>query len=333
MDTKECMKNTVDGMIGISKHKVNYMNKDSKIFVAGHKGLVGSAIVRKLKSEGYNNLILRTKSELDLRDQQQTIDFFKEEQPEYVFLAAAKVGGISYNAKVPADFIYDNLMIQSNTIDASSKNGVKKFLFLGSACIYPKITPQPIKEEYLLTAPLEPSNEGYALAKIAGMKMCAYYKQQYGLNTISLMPANLYGPNDNFDVDKCHVIPGLINKFYDAKIKNLPQVEAWGDGSATREFLHVDDLADACLFLMNNYESSDHINIGSDVEISIKELSEIIREEIGYTGNIFWDTSKPNGTPKRKTDNTKLFSMGWRPKVPFNIGIKSAIEWYIENKV
>lgn len=307
------------------------MNKNSKIFVSGHKGLVGSAIVRKLESEGYTNLILKTKQELDLRNQQQTTDFFERERPEYVFLSAAKVGGINYNSKFPAEFIYDNLMIELNTIHSSAKFGVKKFLFLGSACIYPKITPQPIKEEYLLTAPLEPSNEAYALAKISGLKMCGYYKEQYGLNSISLMPSNLYGPNDNFDIDKSHVIPGLINKFYDAKIKNLPQVEAWGDGSATREFLHVDDLADACLFLMDNYESSDHINVGSNLEISIKELTEIVKNAIGYTGRIFWDTTRPNGTPKRKNDNSKLFDMGWKPKVNFNDGIKETVEWYIQN--
>lgn len=306
------------------------MNRDSKIFVAGHKGLVGSAIVRKLLSEGYDNLVLRSKSELDLRNQQEVIEFFSREKPEYVFLAAAKVGGINYNAQVPADFIYDNLMIQSNTIDASSRFGVKKFLFLGSACIYPKVTPQPIKEEYLLTAPLEPTNEGYALAKIAGLKMCAYYRKQYGLNAISVMPANLYGPNDNFDPEKCHVIPGLIHKFNNAKNNNLSQVEAWGDGSPTREFLYVDDLADACFFLMNNYDDPDHINIGSDVEITIKDLSEIIKNRIGYDGEIFWNTEKPNGTPKRKMDNTKLFNLGWRPKTSFDSGIEKTVNWFLE---
>jgi len=307
------------------------MNKDSKIFVAGHKGLVGSAIVRKLQLEGYTNLILKTKDELDLRNQKQTSDFFEQERPEYVFLAAAKVGGISYNAKVPGQFIYDNLMIELNTIHSSTEFDVKKLLFLGSACIYPKVTPQPIKEEYLLTAPLEPSNEAYALAKIAGLKMCGYYKDECGLNSISLMPSNLYGPNDNFDVDKSHVIPGLISKFYSAKINNIDEVEAWGDGSATREFLHVDDLADACLFLMLNYNDSDHINVGSDVEISIKELTEMIKSEIGYDGKIYWNTSRPNGTPKRRNDNTKLFDMGWKPKINFNDGIRETVKWYIEN--
>lgn len=308
------------------------MDKDNKIFIAGHRGLVGSAIVRKLTSEGYNNLVVKSKAELDLRNQEAVLDFFSKEKPEYVFLAAAKVGGINYNAQAPADFMYDNLMIQSNTIHASKLFNVKKFLFLGSACIYPKVTAQPIKEDYLLTSPLEPTNEGYALAKIAGLKMCSFYRKQYGLNAISVMPANLYGINDNFDPEKCHVIPGLIHKFYRAKIDNLPQVEAWGDGTPTREFLYVDDLADACLFLMQTYNSSDHINIGSDTEITIKKLSEIIKNSIGYSGEIFWNTTKPNGTPKRKMDNTKLFEMGWRPKVDFEQGIEKTILWFLENQ-
>jgi GDP-L-fucose synthase len=307
------------------------MYKSSKIFVAGHKGLVGSAIVRKLQSEGYDNLVLRVKEELDLRNQDAVNDFFKLERPEFVFLAAAKVGGINYNAECPADFIYDNLMIQSNVIDAAYRNGVKKLLFLGSACIYPKVTPQPIKEEYLLTAPLEPTNEGYALAKIAGLKMCDYYRKQFGFKTISLMPANLYGINDNFNPEKCHVIPGMITKFNTAKL-NGTDVTFWGDGTPTREFLYVDDLADACLFLMQNYDEAGHINVGSDVEIEIKELCEIIRKEIGYEGNIIWDETKPNGTPRRKMDNSKLFSMGWRPKVDFNTGLAITIDWFLTEK-
>jgi GDP-L-fucose synthase len=309
------------------------MEKNSSIFVAGHRGLVGSSIVRKLQAEGYKNIITAEKAGLDLTRQLQVQAFFQSNKIDYVFLAAAKVGGINYNAIVPADFIYENLMIQSNVIDAAYRNGVKKLLFLGSACIYPKVTPQPIKEEYLLTAPLEPTNEGYALAKIAGLRMAQYYKKQYGFNTISLMPANLYGPNDNFDPDKCHVIPGLIHKFYNAKKNNLSQVEAWGDGSPTREFLYVDDLADACLFLMNNYEDAAHINVGSDVEITIKDLSEIIKSSVGYQGEIFWNTDKPNGTPRRKMDNSKLFAMGWKPKVSFDEGLKRTVEWYIRNKV
>jgi GDP-L-fucose synthase len=307
------------------------MYKSSKIFVAGHNGLVGSAIVRKLREEGYNNLVLRNKTELDLRNQDAVRDFFKIEKPEYVFLAAAKVGGIAYNAKEPADFMYDNLMIQTNVIDTAYRNGVKKLLFLGSACIYPKVTPQPIKEEYLMTAPLEPTNEGYALAKIAGLRMCEYYKKQYGFNAISLMPANLYGPNDNFDPEKCHVIPGMITKFNTAK-KNGTDVTFWGDGTPTREFLYSDDLADACLFLMHNYDGPEFINVGSDVEIEIKELCEIIKKEIGFDGVINWDTSLPNGTPRRKMDNTKLFDMGWRPKTDFNTGLAKTIHWFLHEK-
>jgi GDP-L-fucose synthase len=307
------------------------MDKNSRIYVAGN-GLVGTALVRRLTEQGYTDIIVRPKSSLDLRDQEAVKYFFRTYRPEYVFLAAAKVGGINFNATHPADFIYDNLMIQSNVIDAAYKTGVKKLLFLGSACIYPKVTPQPIKEEYLLSAKLEPTNDAYALAKIAGLTMAKYYTKQYGLNTISLMPANLYGPNDNFFPDKCHVIPGLINKFYNAKLEGKDIVEAWGDGSPTREFLYVDDLADACLFLMNEYNSSEHINVGSDVEITIKELSEIIKREVGYSGEIFWNTDKPNGTPRRKLDNTKLFDLGWKPKVSFDEGLARTIAWFKENR-
>jgi len=303
------------------------MQKNSKIFVAGHKGLVGSAIVRKLKKEGFTNLILRDHSELDLRSQDAVKDFFNIFSPEFVFLAAAKVGGIAYNAKEPADFIYDNLMIQSNVIDTAYRSGVKKLLFLGSACIYPKVTPQPIKEEYLLTAPLEPTNEGYALAKIVGLRMCEYYRKQYGFNAISLMPANLYGPNDNFNPEKCHVIPGMITKFQNAKL-NGHDVTFWGDGTPTREFLHSDDLADACLFLMQNYNEPEFINVGSDVEIQIKDLCEIIKNKIGFQGQVFWDILLPNGTPRRKMDNTKLFNLGWRPKISFEEGLENTINWY-----
>jgi GDP-L-fucose synthase len=308
------------------------MNLNSRIYVAGHNGLVGSAILRKLVFEGYKDIICRAHNILDLRDQDQVNYFFRIYRPEYVFLAAAKVGGINYNATVPAEFIYDNLMIQSNVINSAYRYGVKKLLFLGSACIYPKVTPQPIKEEYLLSDKLEPTNDAYALAKIAGLTLAKYYTKQYGFNTISLMPANLYGPNDNFFPEKCHVIPGLINKFYNAQQNNKTVVEAWGDGSPTREFLYVDDLADACLFLMKNYNSPDHINVGSDVEITIKDLSEIIKREVGYTGDIFWNTNKPNGTPRRKLDNSKLFDMGWKPKVSFDEGLAKTIEWFKENK-
>jgi GDP-L-fucose synthase len=308
------------------------MYKDSKIFVAGHNGLVGSALVRLLQKEEYSNILTVSKEELDLRDQEKVNDWFYENKPEFVFLAAAMVGGINYNAQAPADFIYNNLMIQNNVIRSSYVMGVQKLMFLGSVCIYPKVTPQPIKEEYLLTAPLEPTNEPYALAKIAGLKMCQAYKKQYGFNAISVMPANLYGINDNFNPDRCHVIPGLINKFYNAKINNEPVVEAWGDGTPTREFLYVDDLADACMLLMHAYDSPEHINIGSDVEIQIKDLVEIIKRKIGYTGEVFWNTNKPNGTPRRKIDNEKLFKMGWRPRVSFEEGLERTIEWFIDNE-
>lgn len=308
------------------------MNKNDRIYVAGHTGLVGSALIRKLVADGYSDLIYKRHDQLDLRNQESVNYFFRTYRPEYVFLAAAKVGGINYNATVPADFIYDNLMIQNNVIKAAHENGVKKLLFLGSACIYPKVTPQPIKEEYLMTAPLEPTNDAYAIAKIAGMTMAKYYTKQYGMPTVSLMPANLYGPNDNFHPDKCHVIPGLINKFWNATEKGLHVVEAWGDGTPTREFLYVDDLADACIFLMQNYDSPDHINVGSDVEITIKDLSEIIKREVGFTGEIFWNIQKPNGTPRRKLDNSKLFDLGWKPKVSFDEGLAKTIEWFKVNK-
>ena len=308
------------------------MDKDAKIYVAGHRGLVGSSIVRRLKLEGYNNLVLKTKEELDLRRQVDVEDFFNEEAPDYVFLSAAKVGGINYNATYPADFSYDNIMIQTNVIDSAYRNRCKKLLFLGSACIYPKVTPQPIKEEYFLTGPLEPSNEAYALAKIFGMRMCEYYRKQFGFNAISLMPANLYGPNDNFIPEQGHVIPGLITKFFNAMRDSKDSITCWGDGSPTREFLYVDDLADACLFLMNNYNESNFINVGSDVEITIKDLAEIIKKEVGFSGKILWDTTLPNGTPKRKTDNSRLFAMGWKPKVSFEDGLARTIKWYRENK-
>ena len=309
------------------------MDKYSKIYVAGHNGLVGSAIVKKLKQEGYTNLILKSKSELDLRNQAAVKNFFLMEKPEYVFLAAAKVGGINWNWTNPGEFIYDNLQIQTNVIDSAYQNGTKKLLFLGSACIYPKVTPQPIKEEYLLTAPLEPTNEGYALAKITGLRMCEYYRRQYGFNAISVMPANLYGPNDNFIPEHGHVIPGIITKLNNAIKNNDVSVDCWGDGTPTREFLYVDDLADACFFLMKTYSESQFINIGSDEELTIKELAEKLKDGMGFTGTINWDTTKPNGTPRRKMDNSKLFALGWRPKVKFDEGLKTTIEWYKTNKV
>ena len=309
------------------------MNKDEKIYIAGHRGLVGSSIIRNLKANGYENIIGKTKSELDLREQNPVRDFFEEEKPDYVFLAAAKVGGINWNKTNPAEFIYDNLSIQNHVIDAAYRSGVKKFMFLGSACIYPKVAEVPIKEESLMTGPLEPSNEGYALSKIAGMRMCAFYRRQYNFDAISVMPANLYGPNDNFIPEHGHVIPGLIRKMFDAKIRNEEKVVCWGDGSPTREFLHVDDLADACIFLMNTYNKEEFVNVGSDVEIKIKDLANLIKELVGYEGFLDWDTTRPNGTPKRVMDNSKLFNMGWSPKVGFEQGLRQTIEWYVDNKL
>ena len=308
------------------------MEKNSKIFVAGHRGLVGSAIVKKLQDEGYTNLILRPRNELDLRDQRAVKNFFSTERPEYVFLAAAKVGGINYNATHSADFIYDNLSIQTNVIDAAYRNGCNKLLFLGSACIYPKVTPQPIKEEYLLTAPLEPTNEGYALAKITGLRMCEYYRKQYGFNAISCMPANLYGPNDNFIPEQGHVIPGIITKMYNAMTTGGDSIECWGDGTPTREFLYVDDLADACFWLMQNYNEKEFVNVGSDEEFTIKDLVELLKKEMGFKGKIVWNKDKPNGTPRRKMDNSKLKALGWSPKVKFEEGIKRTIEAFKKEK-
>jgi len=308
------------------------MRKDSKIFVAGNRGLVGSSIVRKLKELGYNNILTRSKEELDLRDQRAVESFFVENKPDYVFLCAAKVGGIGWNAQCPAEFIYDNLQIQSNVIHYSYTNGVKKLLFLGSACIYPKVTPQPIKEHYLMSSELEPTNQSYALAKIAGMRMCQAYAKQYGFNAISVMPANLYGPYDNFNVEQCHVIPALISKFENAKNSNQDSVTCFGDGTPTREFLHVDDLADSCIYLMNNYDDPEHINIGSSSDVTIKELSNMIKDVVGYEGSIIWDINKPNGTPLRKLDTSRLDEMGWKSSINLKHGLKETYNWYIENK-
>src|SRR3989338_1997035 len=304
------------------------MDLSSKIYVAGHKGLVGSAIVRALEKQGYDNLILRTHSELDLLDQKSATDFFKKEKPEYVFLAAAKVGGIMANRTYPADFIYQNLQIQNNIIHHSHLNGVKKLLFLGSSCIYPRLARQPIKEEYLLTEALETTNEPYAVAKIAGIKMCQAYNRQYGTDFISVMPTNLYGPNDNFDPETSHVLPALIRKFHEAKINNQTEVVVWGTGAPKREFLYVDDLADACIFLMNNYDNSEIINIGTGEDISIKELAEMIKEITGFTGEINWDASKPNGTPRKLLDVGKLHNLGWKHQINLPDGILSVYEWY-----
>lgn len=308
------------------------MKKESKIYIAGHKGLVGSALVRKLESLGYNNIIKRTKSELDLRNQIEVENFFKKEKPEYVFLAAAKVGGILYNKTFPADFIKDNLQIQTNVIDSAYRNGADKLLFLGSACIYPKEAKVPIKEESLLTGPLEETNISYSLAKIAGYMMCKKYSEQYGFNTISVMPNNLYGINDNFNIEQCHVIPSFINKFIKAKEENSEAVICFGSGSPTREFIFSDDLADGLIYLMNNYNDPNIINIGPNREISIRQLALLIASLVGYTGKIIWDISKPDGTPRRTLDTTKMDSLGWVASTSLEEGLQKTIEWYLENR-
>lgn len=307
------------------------MNKSSKIYVAGHRGLVGSAILRKLEKEGYENLIVRTSKELDLRDKQQVDLFFEIEKPEFVFLAAAKVGGIVANNDFPADFIRDNLMIQTNVIDASYRNQVEKLLFLGSTCIYPKLAPQPLKEEYLLTGPLEPTNDAYALAKIAGIKMCQSYNKQYGTNYISAMPTNLYGENDNFDLKSSHVMPALIRKFHEAKLSNQSSVEVWGTGTPKREFLYSDDLADACVYLMDHYNEDEIINIGVGEDVSIKELAETVQRVVGFKGELKFDTTKPDGTPRKLVDTTKINQLGWKADVKLEDGISLAYEWFLNN--
>ncbi|MCT4791821.1 MULTISPECIES: GDP-L-fucose synthase [Exiguobacterium] len=307
------------------------MNKSSKIYVAGHRGLVGSAILRKLEKEGYKNLIVRTSKELDLRDKQWVDAFFENEKPEFVFLAAAKVGGIVANNEFPADFIRDNLMIQTNIIDASYRNQVEKLLFLGSTCIYPKLAPQPLKEEYLLTGPLEPTNDAYALAKIAGIKMCQSYNKQYGTNYISAMPTNLYGENDNFDLQSSHVMPALIRKFHEAKLSNQSSVEVWGTGTPKREFLYSDDLADACVYLMNHYNEDEIINIGVGEDVSIKELAETVQRVVGFEGELKFDTTKPDGTPRKLVDTTKINQLGWKADVKLEDGISLAYEWFLNN--
>ncbi len=309
----------------------NGMNKDSKIYVAGHRGLAGSALVRRLQNDGYTNLILRTRQELDLLDQVAVKTFFEKEKPEYVFLAAAKVGGIMANKTYPAEFIYENLTVQANIIHNAYTSGVKKLLFLGSSCIYPKLCPQPIKEASLMTGALEPSNQAYALAKIAGIFMCQSYNEQYGTNFISAMPTNLYGPNDNFDLEKAHVLPAMIRKFHEAKVNGLKEITLWGTGSAKREFLHVNDLAHACVFLMNTYEESEITNIGTGIDISIKELAEKIKEIVGYQGIIKWDTTKPDGTPRKLLDVNKLHNLGWKHTTALDEGIASTYEWYKKN--
>jgi len=307
------------------------MDKDSKIYVAGHRGLVGSAICRQLEKQEYTNIIKRSHSELDLTNQIEVEKFFENEKPEYVFLAAAKVGGIKANDTYPADFIMDNIKIEFNIIDSAFKNKVKKLLFLGSTCIYPKNCPQPIKEEYLLTSELEKTNEAYALAKIAGLKACSFYKKQYGANFISAMPCNLYGIGDNFDLENSHVLPALIRKFHEAKINNSNTVEVWGTGEPLREFLFSDDLGEACVFLMNNYDGNEHINVGFGKDLSIKELAEIIRDIVGFKGQIVFDTSKPDGTFRKLTDITKIKKLGWTPKTNLKDGISIVYNWFLNN--
>ncbi|AKB50214.1 GDP-L-fucose synthetase [Methanosarcina barkeri str. Wiesmoor] len=307
------------------------MEKESKIYVAGHRGLVGSALKRKLESKGYTNLIFRTHKELDLTNQQAVNKFFEQEKPEYVFLAAAKVGGILANSTYPAEFIYENLMIESNIIHAAYKCGVEKLLFLGSSCIYPKLAPQPLKEEYLLTGSLEETNEAYAIAKIAGIRLCKHYNHQYGTNFISVMPTNLYGPNDNFDLETSHVMPALIRKFHEAKVNNKPEVVVWGTGKPLREFMHVDDMADACVFLMENYDFSEvgeFVNIGVGEDVTISELVKLIKEIVGFEGKINYDTSKPDGTPRKLMDVSRLNGLGWKARMSLKDGIKETYEWY-----
>ena len=307
------------------------MLKDAKIYVAGSNGMVGSAIVRALRSKGFVNIVEKSSKELDLKNQQSVHDFFSQEQPEYVFLAAAKVGGIHANNTYPATFIYDNIMIQSNVIQAAYDFNVKKLLFLGSSCIYPKFAPQPIKEEYLLTGSLEPTNEAYAIAKIAGLKMCQFYKQQYGCNFISAMPTNLFGVNDNFNLENSHVLPALLRKFIEAKQNNKQEVTIWGSGTPMREFLFVDDLAEACLFLMENYNGIETVNIGTGEDVSIKELAETIMKIVGFEGSLIFDASKPDGAPRKLLDVSKINNLGWKHQTNLEEGIQKTLNWIQKN--
>lgn len=307
------------------------MDKSAKIYVAGHRGLVGSAIVRRLLEDGYTNLVTRTSKELDLREQAAVREFFSSEKPDYVFLAAARVGGILANSTWPADFIYQNLMIEANVIESARMHGVDKLLCLGSTCIYPKMAPQPLKEEYLLTGPLEETNEWYAVAKIAGIKLCQAYQRQYGCKFISAMPTNLYGPGDNFDLESSHVMPALIRKFHEAMVNKLPNVTVWGSGKPLREFLHVDDCADACLFLMNSYEGEGIVNIGVGEDITIARLAEIVGEVVGYKGEIVYDSGKPDGTPRKLVDVSRINSLGWYARTGLEEGVRSTYQWYLDN--
>ncbi|MBQ9642520.1 MAG: GDP-L-fucose synthase [Lachnospiraceae bacterium] len=307
------------------------MEKDAKIYVAGHRGMVGSAIVRQLKKQGYHNLVLRTHKELDLTRQDQVEAFFAEEKPEYVFLAAAKVGGIMGNATAKADFMYDNMILEMNVIHAAWQNGCKKLEFLGSSCIYPRMAPQPMPESCLLTSELEKTNEAYALAKISGLKYCEYLNGQYGTDYISVMPTNLYGPNDNYHPEHSHVLPALIRRFHEAKVEGKTSVTCWGDGSPLREFLYVDDLAELCVFLMNNYSGDETVNAGTGKEITIKQLTELVAKVVGYTGEILWDPSKPNGTPRKLLDVSKATKLGWTYKTELEDGIRLAYEDFLNN--
>jgi GDP-L-fucose synthase len=309
------------------------MNNSSKIYIAGHTGLVGSAILRHLERLGYSNIITASHAALDLTNAQKTMKFFQKDKPEYVFCAAAKVGGLHANDAFMADFTMENLKITVNIIDSAYKNGVKKLLYLGSSCIYPRECPQPVKEEYLLTAPLEPTNEGYALAKIVGVKLCDYYKKQYGADFISCMPANLYGPRDCYDESKNHVVPALIQRFHNAKDKKLPFVKIWGSGKARREFMDIDDAAEACVFLMNNYSGPGIINIGNGNDTSIGELAKIISNVVEYKGKIEFDTSKPDGMPRRCLDSSRILNMGWKAQTPLQQGLEKAYQWYLDNVV
>ncbi|MGV3560012.1 GDP-L-fucose synthase [Larkinella arboricola] len=308
------------------------MEKDAKIYVAGHRGMVGSAIVRKLKAEGFENLLVRKSSELDLRNQAAVEDFFATEKPDYVFLAAAKVGGIVANNTYRAEFLYDNLLIEANIIHQAYRMGVKKLLFLGSSCIYPKLAPQPLKEEYLLSGFLEATNEPYAIAKITGIKLCESYRRQYGCNFISAMPTNLYGPNDNYDLQSSHVLPALIRKFHEAKMNDQPSVEVWGTGSPRREFLHADDLADACFFLMENYNDELFVNIGTGVDVTIRELVDQVRQVVGYEGEVRWNTDKPDGTPRKLMDVSRLHTMGWQHRTELRDGLEMTYQDFLANE-
>lgn len=307
------------------------MNQTDKIYVAGHRGLVGSAIVRNLEEKGYTNIIGRTHKELDLTNQQAVRDFFEEEKPDVVVLAAAKVGGINANNTAPAEFAYENMQIQCNVIKCCHDYGVKKLLFLGSTCIYPRMAPQPIPEDALLTGPLEETNEAYAIAKIAGLEMCKFFKRQYGDDFISCMPTNLYGPHDNYDLQGSHVMPAMIRKFHEAKVSGSPSVELWGSGTPLREFLYVDDMADACVFLLENYSGEQHVNIGTGKEVTIRQLAETVQKVVGYQGEIIWNKDMPDGTPRKLTDVTKLHGLGWRHKVELEEGVHLAYDWFKEN--